>query len=74
MIDADMSGSTSDGSQDVPDEERVANAAASEFCVPQEKMLSFIARKNPFFYEKDVPSFCENQWDTPRPPCRSDTA
>ena len=40
-------------------EERVANAAAADFCISQEKMLSFINRKNPFFYEKDVLAFAK---------------
>jgi HTH-type transcriptional regulator / antitoxin HigA len=42
-----------------PWEENVANAAALEFCVPQDKMLSFMHRKNPFFYEKDVLAFAK---------------
>ena len=59
MIDADLSGTSSDDSSNVPEEERIANAAASEFCISQEKMLSFIHRKNPFFYEKDVLAFAK---------------
>lgn len=35
-------------------EERVANAAAANFCVPTEKLDSFMARKHPFYYERDV--------------------
>ncbi len=42
---------------DLPPEEKAANAAAADFCVPHEKMRSFILRKNPFFYEKDVLAF-----------------
>lgn len=38
----------------LPEEERVANQAASEFCVPQKSMDSFIARKAPFFAERDL--------------------
>ena len=55
MIDADLHGAsaTNDGSE----EEQIANAAAADFCVPSEKMESFIRRKNPFFYEKDVVAF-----------------
>lgn len=34
-------------------EEEVANAAASEFCAPQSKINSFIARKAPLFPERD---------------------
>jgi HTH-type transcriptional regulator/antitoxin HigA len=43
---------TQDGT--VVEEERIANAAAVEFCVPKKHLDDFIARKNPFFYEKDV--------------------
>lgn len=45
------------GTINVSDEEEVSNTAAADFCVPQDKMRSFIARKNPFFYEKDVLGF-----------------
>ncbi len=41
-------------SASLPEEERVANQAASEFCVPQKSMDSFIARKAPFFAERDL--------------------
>ncbi|HVM81250.1 MAG TPA: HigA family addiction module antitoxin [Stellaceae bacterium] len=38
-------------------EERVANRAASDFCVPIGEMDSFIARKTPFFSERDLLGF-----------------
>lgn len=41
----------------LPEEERIANAAAADFCVPVSKMDSFMVRKHPFFYEKDVIAF-----------------
>ncbi|MCW5696328.1 MAG: ImmA/IrrE family metallo-endopeptidase [Bauldia sp.] len=53
MIDADLT----EASSEAMPEERVANEAAADFCVPTEKMESFIRRKNPFFYEKDVLAF-----------------
>lgn len=59
MIDAELHGEQAGTSDALPEEERVANAAASDFCVPREKMESFIARKNPFFYEKDVLAFAK---------------
>ncbi len=37
--------------------EKVANAAAAEFCVPQSLLDSFIARKSPFISERDVLEF-----------------
>lgn len=39
------------------DEERVANEAAAEFCVPAAKIESFVARKSPFFAERDIIGF-----------------
>jgi HTH-type transcriptional regulator / antitoxin HigA len=41
----------------VGDEERTANAAASEFLVSQAQVDSFIARKSPFISEKDMLAF-----------------
>ena len=54
VIDSDVQGGAK---ADLPPEELAANAAAADFCVPHEKMRSFILRKNPFFYEKDVLAF-----------------
>jgi HTH-type transcriptional regulator / antitoxin HigA len=57
MIDVELN-SENDGADDkISEEERVANVAATNFCVPVEKMESFILRKHPFFYEKDVLAF-----------------
>ncbi|MBI1953319.1 MAG: helix-turn-helix domain-containing protein [Candidatus Omnitrophica bacterium] len=53
VIDADMD--KQDGA--IPEEEQLANVAASDFCVPREDMDSFIVRKTPFFSEKDVLGF-----------------
>lgn len=39
------------------DEERIANVAAADFCVPPAKMDSFYARKYPYFSERDVIGF-----------------
>lgn len=44
---------------DVPEEERIANDAAANFCVPTVKFGSFMARKHPFYYEKDVIAFAQ---------------
>jgi HTH-type transcriptional regulator/antitoxin HigA len=59
MIDADLNGPSASAAADLPEEERMANTAAAEFCVSQDKMQSFIARKNPFFYERDVLAFAK---------------
>jgi HTH-type transcriptional regulator/antitoxin HigA len=39
--------------ESVAQEEKLANTAASEFCAPQAKIDSFIARKAPLFPERD---------------------
>ncbi len=55
-IDADIDGEA--GSKGaVSDEERVANDAASDFCVPRGELDSFISRKQPFFSERDLLGF-----------------
>ncbi len=61
MIDAELHGDQAGTSASIPEEERVANAAASDFCVAAEKMESFFLRKHPFFYEKDVLAFAKLQ-------------
>jgi HTH-type transcriptional regulator/antitoxin HigA len=59
MIDAGLEGECAGTGDNVPEEERVANAAAADFCVSKEKMDSFYLRKSPFFYEKDVLAFAK---------------
>ena len=54
MLDAELEGERAGIGTNVLDEERVANEAASEFCVPQKTMDSFLARKAPFFNERDI--------------------
>ncbi len=50
----DLEGERATTSESIPEEERIANQAASEFCVPKKSMDSFIARKAPFFAERDL--------------------
>jgi HTH-type transcriptional regulator/antitoxin HigA len=59
MIDADIQSTSENTGVALAEEERVANEAAQDFCVPHEKMISFFHRKNPFFYEKDVLAFAK---------------
>lgn len=54
IIDTELEGQKAGTGQDVTEEERIANAAAAEFCVPQKTLDSFIARKAPFFAERDI--------------------
>jgi HTH-type transcriptional regulator/antitoxin HigA len=42
-------------------EERQANEAAADFCVPASQMNDFIARVKPFFYENRVVLFAQKQ-------------
>jgi HTH-type transcriptional regulator/antitoxin HigA len=42
---------------EIPEEERLANGAAAEFCVPGDRMRDFIARKAPVFAERDIRGF-----------------
>lgn len=53
-IDAELEGDRAGAGDNVPDEERIANMAAAEFCVPKKTMDSFIARKSPVFAERDL--------------------
>lgn len=59
MLDADLEGERAGTGIDVPEEERLANAAAQDFCVPSQKMDGFIARKAPFFSERDMLGFAK---------------
>ncbi len=42
---------------EVEAQERAANEAAAEFCVPQKTLKQFIARKDPIFLERDILAF-----------------
>jgi HTH-type transcriptional regulator/antitoxin HigA len=57
MLDVQLEGARAGTGPDIRDEERVANEAAGEFCVPQDSMERFIARKAPFFAERDILGF-----------------
>jgi HTH-type transcriptional regulator/antitoxin HigA len=45
--------------QNIAEEERLANEAAANFCVPSKKIDSFITRKSPFFSERDLLGFAK---------------
>lgn len=57
MLDAELEGERAGIGPSVADEERVANEAAAAFCVPPAMMEAFIARKAPFFAERDLVGF-----------------
>ena len=53
MVDIDLE----DTATSISEEERVANDAASNFCAPSEKLDSWLIRKRPYYYERDVLAF-----------------
>jgi HTH-type transcriptional regulator / antitoxin HigA len=53
----DLQGKNAGSSDDLPEEERAANIAAAKFCAP--RLESFMARKHPFYYERDVLAFSQ---------------
>lgn len=57
MVDLDLHGESAGLGNALPEEERVANSAAADFCVPAAKMESFLKRKKPFYNERDVVAF-----------------
>lgn len=57
MLDAELEGERAGTSADIPEEERVANKAAADFCIPSKDMDAFVSRKAPFFAERDVLGF-----------------
>lgn len=60
ILDADLHGERAGTGESVAEEERQANAAAADFCVPQSQMEAFIARKAPFFAERDMIGFARS--------------
>jgi HTH-type transcriptional regulator/antitoxin HigA len=57
MLDIDLEGERAGTGANVPKEERIANEAAQDFCVPQSALNRFIARKAPFFAQRDILGF-----------------
>lgn len=57
MLDAELEGARAGTGFDIAIEERIANEAAQEFCVPPAALDAFIARKAPFFSERDLIGF-----------------
>lgn len=56
ILDVDMDGDTAD---QVIAEERMANEAAAEFCVPKTEMDNFVARVAPYFSDERVTLFAK---------------
>jgi HTH-type transcriptional regulator/antitoxin HigA len=56
-VDVELEGERSGTGATVSEEERMANMAAEDFCVPKDQMDRFFARKDPYFMERDVIGF-----------------
>ena len=56
IIEADMDADIENGGE-LPPEEALANEAAAQFVVSRTEMDSFVARKSPFFAERDILGF-----------------
>lgn len=57
ILDAELEGDRAGTGTSVSEDEREANCAAAEFCIPKKKLEGFIARKSPFFAERDILGF-----------------
>ncbi|WP_460986722.1 helix-turn-helix domain-containing protein [Sphingobium sp. TomTYG75] len=57
ILDTELEGARAGTGETISEEERVANEAASNFCIPSAQMDGFIARKAPFFSERDMIGF-----------------
>lgn len=50
-----------DPNANIPEQERLANETAADFCVPREELRSFIARVQPYFSERRLLGFAAVQ-------------
>lgn len=57
ILDAELEGERAGTGTNISENEREANTAAAEFCIPKTKLDGFIARKSPFFAERDILGF-----------------
>jgi HTH-type transcriptional regulator / antitoxin HigA len=56
-IDSELDRERAGTGDNVSEEERMANVAASDFCVPAKQLQQFVARKAPMFAERDIIGF-----------------
>ena len=59
VVDTELEGKNAEIAGDVTEEERLANKAAANFCVPVSQLSAFIDRKAPFFAERDLLGFAK---------------
>ena len=57
MLDAELEGDRAGSGEDIAEEERIANQAAANFCVPSNSLERFIARKSPLFPDREILGF-----------------
>lgn len=57
MLDTELEKERAGTGSNVSEEERVANKAAANFCVPHSALEDFIERKSPAFTERDIRGF-----------------
>ncbi|HEV2957215.1 MAG TPA: helix-turn-helix domain-containing protein [Xanthobacteraceae bacterium] len=57
ILDVELEGDRAADSEINSAQERVANRDAAEMCISQHEMISFMAKRYPFFSERDVVSF-----------------
>jgi HTH-type transcriptional regulator/antitoxin HigA len=57
VLDAELDGERGGTGDSVTEQERIANEAAADFCVPTKSIDQFMARKAPIFAERDVLGF-----------------
>lgn len=57
ILDAEIEEKQASPPTAIAKEERMASEAAADFCVPKDQMERFIARKAPFFAERDIIGF-----------------
>jgi HTH-type transcriptional regulator/antitoxin HigA len=60
LLDSELDGASGKSDHDLPGEEPAANAAAAEFCVPQEQLNDFVARAHPIYSEDRVVQFARS--------------
>jgi HTH-type transcriptional regulator/antitoxin HigA len=59
MLDTDLENERAGTGDNIPEEEKIANQAAAQFCVPQGQLKKFISVKAPFFAERDILGFAK---------------
>jgi HTH-type transcriptional regulator / antitoxin HigA len=59
-LDAELDGERAGTANTLPEEERLANEAAADFCIPRGQLKAFVDRKAPLFSERDMIGFARS--------------